>query len=70
MTEFISKGFSPNFDEALIRLEEYLIKYQVAVPPYLISIALLRDRGYFKKMTPRLGASVDGARLTEMRIAR
>ena len=63
LTQFISKNFSPNFDEALARLEEYTVRYRVSIPPILISIAQLRDRGYFKKMTPKgqSGNSIDSS---------
>lgn len=68
VTGYISRNFPPNFEEALARLDEYAIRHRVSIPPILTSIALLRDRGYFKKMAPRHGALAEAARMTQNRL--
>ena len=49
----LTRNGPPTFDEALSLLNEYTIRNVISIPSCLVSIAELRDKGYFKKMLPK-----------------
>ena len=53
ITQALVRNGAPTFDEALGLLNEYTMRHVVSIPPCLVSIAELRDRGFFKKMPPK-----------------